>query len=101
MLAIRAYLLVDYQVNAEATPNSLPPAHGTRPSAASTCLSRPTPGAEFGVRAADRLNSAAAGGEVAHIAGDVTALRTHGGTCLTTFAALALRQQQPSARPAV
>jgi hypothetical protein len=31
MLAIRAYLLVDYQVNAEATPDSIPPAHGTRP----------------------------------------------------------------------
>lgn len=31
MLAIRAYLLVDYQVNAEATPDSFPPAHGTRP----------------------------------------------------------------------
>jgi hypothetical protein len=31
MLAIRAYLLVDYRVNAEATPDSFPPAHGTRP----------------------------------------------------------------------
>jgi hypothetical protein len=31
MLAIRAYLLVDYQVNAEATPDSNPPPHGTRP----------------------------------------------------------------------
>jgi len=31
MLAIRAYLLVDFQVNAEATPDSFPPAHGTRP----------------------------------------------------------------------
>jgi hypothetical protein len=31
MLAIRAYLLVDLQVNAEATPEPFPPAHGTRP----------------------------------------------------------------------
>jgi len=31
MLAIRAYLLVDFQVNAEAKPDSIPPAHGTRP----------------------------------------------------------------------
>jgi len=31
MLAIRAYLLVDFLVNAEATPDSFPPAHGTRP----------------------------------------------------------------------
>jgi hypothetical protein len=31
MLAIRAYLLVDYQVNAEAMPDSIPPAYGTRP----------------------------------------------------------------------
>ncbi len=31
MLAIRAYLLVDFQVNAEATPDSFLPAHGTRP----------------------------------------------------------------------
>jgi hypothetical protein len=30
MLAIRAYLLVDYQVNAEATPDSIPPAHDPR-----------------------------------------------------------------------
>jgi len=35
MLAIRAYLLVDYQVNAEATPDSNPPAHGTRPATSS------------------------------------------------------------------
>jgi hypothetical protein len=31
MLAIKAYLLVDFVVNAEATPDSFPPAHGTRP----------------------------------------------------------------------
>jgi hypothetical protein len=31
MLAIRAYRLVDSQVNAEATPDSIPPARGTRP----------------------------------------------------------------------
>jgi hypothetical protein len=31
MLAIRAYLLVDYRVNAEATPDSNPPAHGRDP----------------------------------------------------------------------
>jgi hypothetical protein len=40
MLAIRAYLLVDYQVNAEATPDSIPPTHGTRP--------RPATGAIYG-----------------------------------------------------
>jgi hypothetical protein len=40
MLAIRAYLLVDYQVNAEATPDSIPPAHGTRPSSCETGGSR-------------------------------------------------------------
>jgi len=42
----------------------------------------------------------AAGGEVAHLAGDVTAYALTVGTCLATFTALSLRQQ-PSARAAV
>jgi len=51
MLAIRAYLLVDYQVNAEATPDSFPPAHGTRPACAGPGLtSTTTSRAGFGGR---------------------------------------------------
>jgi hypothetical protein len=43
MLAIRAYLLVDYQVNAEATPDSIPPAAGTRPALFAEVVARLAP----------------------------------------------------------